>query len=548
MLKRLTIQNYALIGTLDMELPKGLVIITGETGAGKSILLGALGLLLGAKCDLSVLKDQSKNCVVEGEFDISGCNLDLNDICEPGSEIVLRRVIAPSGRSRAFINDEPVSLGLLQEISGRLVDIHAQHQHLLLTDKSYQLSVLDYFTGAAEVLAKYKEVHVALHKATLLLKQMEDEVNANAKEEDYRRFQLARLEEAQLVSGEMEELEIEHGQLVNAEDIKNSLGGALALLQPMGSSIVQNLKEAAHLLRKCYTFVPELEEIAERLESCRIECKDIEQELARLEEGVVVSPQRLEIVEERIGLLEELMKRYGCSSIDELISHRDALKAELDSAEQSAGDLDGQRRLVEELKLERDALASQLSAIRSSGTDRLGSVLMESIRNLGMPHAEFAVELLQSDRFTENGRDDVRFLFSANGGSRMVEISKVASGGELSRIMLCLKELMANYTGMPTMIFDEIDTGVSGSIADRMGELIDRMGRNMQVIAITHLPQIAVKGETHLLVYKEFDSQGQAHTYLKQLDYDQRVMEVARMLSGSQLSEAAIENAKFLLK
>lgn len=548
MLKKLTIQNYALIGTLDMELPKGLVIITGETGAGKSILLGALGLLLGAKCDLSVLKDQSKNCVVEGEFDVSGCRLDLDDICGPAQEIVLRRVISPSGRSRAFINDEPVSLGLLQEISGRLIDVHAQHQHLLLADKSYQLSVLDYFAGAGELLDKYREVNAALHKAEHLLKQMEEQVSANAKEEDYKRFQLARLEEAQLASGEMEELEIEHGQLANAEEIKGALGASLELLQPMGTSIVQNLKDAAHLLGKCYTFVPELEGIVGRLESCRIECKDIEQELARLEEGVVVSPQRLECVEERIGQLEELLKRYGCSSIDELISQRDALKAELERAEHSADDLEGQHKRVAELQSEREAIAGQLTQMRSSRTAQLGSVLKESIRNLGMPHAEFAVELAQSDRYSETGRDDVKFMFAANGGSKLVEISKVASGGELSRIMLCLKELMANYTGMPTMIFDEIDTGVSGSIADKMGELIGRMGHNMQVIAITHLPQIAVKGETHLLVYKEFDSQMQAHTYLKRLNRDERIMEVARMLSGAQLSEAAIENAKFLLK
>lgn len=573
MLKKLTIQNYALIGSLDIELPDGLIIITGETGAGKSILLGALGLLLGGKCDLSVLKDQTKNCVVEGLFEVERSKFDLDALCDPDGigeteslssgedgqsgnddicgrtcEVVLRRVIAPSGRSRAFINDEPVSVGILQSISGKLVDIHAQHQHLLLTNKEYQMQVLDYFAGSGSIIQKYREAYLALQKEKQLLKRMQDEVAELAKEEDYKRFQLSRLDEAKLVVGEMEELELEHAQLANAEEIKSSLTASVGLLNPMGNSIVQNLKEAAHLLGKCYTFVPELEEIAKRLDNCRIECKDIEEELSRMEESVVVSPQRLECVEERISLLEDLMKRYSCNSADELILYRERLRGELESAERCAGNLDEQARLVAELENKRNMLADELSAIRESKTQELGYILRESVRSLGMPHAEFGVELQRTGHFTENGQDNIQFHFSANGGSKLVEISKVASGGELSRIMLCLKELMASYTGMPTMIFDEIDTGVSGSIADKMGEMVGRMGKNMQVIAITHLPQIAVKGDTHLLVYKEFDSEGQAHTNIKQLGEDERVMEVARMLSGSQLSDAAIENAKFLLK
>ena len=556
MLKKLTIQNYALIESLDIDIPDGLVIITGETGAGKSILLGALGLLLGSKCDVSVLKDTSRNCVVEGVFDVSGTNFNLDNLIGSEdfdgeidcNEIILRRVVAPSGRSRAFINDEPVPVALLQNISGKLVDIHAQHQHLLLNDSSYQMAVLDYFAGSKNLLERYKESHAGLLKAKALLREMEQTVESNAREDEYRRYQLSRLEDAKLVAGEFEELEIEHGQLANAEDIKCSLGASLTLLQPMGTSIVQNLKEAAHLLGKCYTFVPELKEIAERLESCRIECKDIEEELSRLEEGVVVSPQRLEIVEERIALLEELMNRYGCTSIEDLILFRDNLRGELERAERSAMDMSGQASLVEELERKREEVANELSALRRSKVEELGSVLRNSIRNLGMPHAEFSVELLDAGGFAENGKDGIKFMFAANGGAKLVDISKVASGGELSRIMLCLKELMANYTGMPTMIFDEIDTGVSGSIADKMGELIGKMGENMQVMAITHLPQIAVKGDTHLLVYKEFDSNMQAHTYIKQLGKDERVMEVARMLSGAELSEAAIENAKFLLK
>ena len=548
MLTKLTIQNYALIESLDIDLPGGLVIITGETGAGKSILLGALTLLLGGKCDVGVLKDSSKNCVVEGEFDVTGCHIDFGDICEPCDQLVLRRVVAPSGRSRAFINDEPVALGLLQEISGKLVDIHAQHQHLLLNDKGYQLRVLDYFAGTEDVLERYRKSYDSLQKAKSLLRRLEEEASANMKEEEYRRFQLGKLEDAALVEGELEELEVEQMQLANAEQIKQSLSSSLQLFEPMGTSIVQNLKEAANLLRKCYTFVPELEEVAQRIESCRIECKDIEQELATIEERMVVSPQRLAAVEERIALIEELLKRFGCSTVAELIAQREKLRGELESASQNMEQISDQRRIVDALSKERESLADELSQMRRSRVGELGSVLEASIRELEMPHAKFAVELAEMESFTETGKDDIRFMFAANGGAKLVEISKVASGGELSRIMLCLKALMATYTGMPTMIFDEIDTGVSGSIADKMGELIGQMGKNMQVMAITHLPQIAVKGGTHLLVYKEFDSENQAHTYIKQLDKQERIMEVARMLSGAQLSEAAIENAKFLLK
>ena len=556
MLKKLTIQNYALIESLDIDFPGGLVIITGETGAGKSILLGALSLLLGGKSDLSVLKDPSKNCVVEGEFDVSGYDMGSDSIlgeylscCDSadGHTLILRRVVAPSGRSRAFINDEPVPLSVLSEISGKLVDIHAQHDHLLLTDKNYQLSVLDYFAGAEAELAEYKAAHHSLLNAEAQLSKMERENAANLQEKEYKEFQLAKLKEAALVDGELEELEQEQKQLANAEDIKGSLYGTMELLRPMGNSIVQNFKEAVHLLRKCYTFVPDLEGLGERLETCRIECKDIEQELESIADGIVASPDRLEVVEDRIALLEELLKRYSCSTIGELIEYRDKLEGELAGAEESCEQAIEQRKLVGRLEKERISAAEKLSAKRAGKVKELSDVMRGSIRNLEMPYAEFEVGLHTADVYTESGKDGVRFMFAANGGSKLVDIAKVASGGELSRIMLCLKALMAKYTGMPTMIFDEIDTGVSGSIADKMGMLIGEMGKNMQVFAITHLPQIAVKGETHLLVYKEFDSYKQAHTNIRRLEGDERVMEVARMLSGAQLSEAAIENAKYLL-
>lgn len=552
MLTRLTIQNYALIESLDIDFPGGLVIITGETGAGKSILLGALSLLLGGKSDVSVLKDASKNCVVEGEFDISGIGINLSEIMDAdfdGSDdtLILRRVVAPSGRSRVFINDEPASLAVLSEISHKLVDIHAQHDHLLLTDKAYQLSVLDYFSGAGSLLSDYREVHYKLLKAQAELAILQQVDAANAQQREYQEFQLAKLQEASLVEGELEELELEQKQLSNAEQIKGSLYGSLELLRPMGSSVVQNFKEAVNLLRKCYTFVPELKEVAERLESCRIECKDIEQELEDLAEGITASPQRLQIVDDRIALIEDLLRRYNCSSVAQLIEYREKLKGELDGAFEAQQQVGHQQKKVAELVQMREEMAMKLSGQRREKVAELSKVLMDKVRNLEMPFAEFEVELTDSGNYTENGKDNIRFLFAANPGSKLVEISKVASGGELSRIMLCLKALMAQYTGMPTMIFDEIDTGVSGSIADKMGELIGQMGKNMQVFAITHLPQIAVKGESHLLVYKEIDANKQAYTNIKLLTGDERVNEVARMLSGAQLSQAAIENAKYLL-
>ncbi len=586
MLKKLTIQNYALIESLDIDFPHGLVIITGETGAGKSILLGALSLLLGGKSDVSHLKDSSKNCVVEGEFDINGCGINIGELLDEDTNLlVLRRVVAPSGRSRAFINDEPVSLGELNSISQRLVDIHAQHEHLLLNNSAYQMDVLDNFAGNGVRLERYREIYSELREAKAKLKVMEEEIFRSAQEAEYKEFQLGKLEEAKLVDGELEELEQEQRKLANAEQIKSGLYGSLELLNPMGNSVVQNFKEAVHLLRKCYTFVPELEEVANRLESCRIECKDIEQELENYAANITVSPERLQIVDDRIALIEGLFKRFGCSSEKELIAIRDSLRRDIDGASMSMEQAGEQSRLVEELQRQLAESAGELAAARRAKVEELGGVLQERIRGLEMPYAKFSVELyplgndleygakevgagekaLESGvkegvagvkalergcngvKYTENGCDGIRFMFSANGGERLVEISKVASGGELSRVMLCLKALMAKYTGMPTMIFDEIDTGVSGSIASKMGELIGEMGQSMQVFAITHLPQIAVKGETHLLVYKEFDQSGQARTNIKELSGEERVKEVARMLSGEQLSQAAIENAKYLL-
>ena len=536
MLRRLTIQNYALIENLDIEFPSGLVIITGETGAGKSIMLGALSLLLGAKGDVSALKDNTKNCVVEGEFEADG------------ETLILRRVISPAGRTRNFINDEPATLASLTEISSRIVDIHAQHQHLLLTDESYQMRVLDYYAGTGSLLEDYSQAHNALLQLESQLEELRTQIAKREGEMEYRAFQLEKLLEAKLKEGELEELESEQKQLANSEQIRESINGAVSCMQPVGGTIVQNLKEAVHLLQKCSNFVPELEELCNRLESCRIECKDIEEELEMLAERVVVSPQRLEQVEERLSLLYSLMRKHGVSTVGELLQVQKGLQDDVFGADEEIARVEGMEQQIKVLSAQREELAQQLGAKRREKKDQLAEELQTSIRDLQMPYAVLKVELSDTGKYTAKGTDSVSFMFSANGDNRFNPLQKAASGGELSRIMLCLKSLMAQFTGMPTMIFDEIDTGVSGSIADKMGALIGKMGERMQIFAITHLPQIASKKGTHLLVYKEFDQQNNATTHIRELSPDERVKEVARMLSGASLTEAALENARVLLK
>ena len=535
MLKRLTIQNYALIENLDIEFPQGLVIITGETGAGKSIMLGALSLLLGGKGDVSALKDSQKNCVVEGEFE-----------CD-GEEIILRRVISPAGRTRNFINDEPATLAALTQISSSIVDIHAQHQHLLLTDASYQMKVLDYFAGTGDLLNQYKEAYTSLQQAMAQLEKLHEEIARKEGDREYRQFQFDKLQEAKLKVGELEELEIELKQLSNAGVIKESICGAVELLNPMGTSFVQNLKDSVHLLQKCSNFVPGLQELAERLESCRIECEDIEEELEGYADRVVVSPQRLEQVEERLSQIYSLLKKHSAENVEQLLQVQQDLERELLGQEQDQWGVKELERKIVELTAQRNDLAGKLSQKRKESVASLSATLQDMIRDLQMPYAVFEVAVSENEKYTLQGKDNIEFMFSANGGNKLGLLHKSASGGELSRIMLCLKSLMAQYTGMPTMIFDEIDTGVSGSIADKMGALIGRMGERMQIFAITHLPQIASKKGTHLLVYKEFDADNNATTRIRTLSREERVNEVARMLSGSQLTNAALENARELL-
>ncbi len=555
MLKRLYISNFALIDSVEIEFPNGLIIISGETGAGKSILLGGLSLLLGGKSDSSSLLDKERNCIVEGTFSIENQPTLLKEICTvlecdnlPGNELLVRRVISPNGRSRSFINDIPVQLAVLSQITLKLIDIHAQHATLRLNDKDYQMSVLDYYCGAEKELEAYREANGLLSKKYAELKEVKERAAANERNMDYISYRLEKLQEAALKEGELERLEEEQKQLSTAEEYKNDLCASIGMLSANADrSFVQNLKDISHLLNRHTDAHPKLAELSERFEGIRIELKDLESDLQDEAERVVISPMRLQDVEERLNTLYSLMKKHGVNSIEELIEERDRLQNEIEISNNATQKIEEIETEVGAIRKKREMCAEKLSAKRKSAVNKLGDVLQERIRRLEMQDAIFTVSLCPADDYDHNGKDKIEFLFSANKGIAPAPVQKAASGGELSRLMLCIKWLMAKYTGMPTMIFDEIDTGVSGRIADKMGALIDEMGRNMQIFSITHLPQIASKGNTHILVYKETDG-GQTKSKLKILTSQERVMEIARMLSGEVLSEAAIENAKYLLK
>ena len=544
MLNSLQIKNYVLIDSLDVTFPEGLIIITGQTGAGKSILLGALSLLLGSKADSSVIGSRGDNCVVEALFGLPNGDdtiwnlLRDNDLDDGSGELVARRVVSSSGRSRSFINDSPVNLQLLQAVCSRLVDIHSQHQTLLLADRSFQLSMLDHLAGNEDLLEKCAASYQRLKSLEREYDDVTGKLSRIAEEREYIQSRLKRLEEAGLVEGEMEALEEEHSKLANAESIKDSLSGAENLLD------TASLKEARKLLEKISGFLPEAAALVERLESARVEINDILDEVSLINSRTEISESRLAAVEDRMSFLYDLMKRYSASSVSDLISQRDGLSGSLaDSEDLEARKEDLSKDIAAENKFFSD-ICSRLHAARNSGRKHLAASIMESLRSLELERAVFDVELEDSVP-GPTGKDGIRFLFSASGATPL-DVSKCASGGELSRLMLSLKALMARFVSMPTLIFDEIDSGVSGSVADKMGQMICAMGHDMQVFAITHLPQVAAKGDAHYLVEKTFEGNG-AVTKIHPVEGEDRVMEIARMLSGSHVTPAAVENARSLL-
>lgn len=531
MLQRLTIQNYALIEDLEIEFPSGLIILSGETGAGKSILLGALSLLLGAKADVSVLRLPEKNCVVEAEFT---------------DGTLLRRVVAPSGRSRSFLNDEPLPLGEMAEQGQRRIDIHAQHQHLRLADPQFQLAVVDCFAETADLMQDYRRVFEEKKLLEETLHRLERQLAEQRKEQDFREFQFRQLSEARLVDGELDELELEQKRLAHAEDLLAGLSQASQPFEAGEVPLSQGLKASIQQLERCARHLPSLEALVERLQSCRIELDDIASEIQMATDSVEVSPERLMQVDERLSQLYGLLKRYDSSTLAELIAVRDRLDESLADASDGEVRLEQLRAQQTTMQQQLEVKAAALTKARCAVLSDLASQIETQIRDLEMPYAQFEIQHRLESRFTEQGQDAFVFLFSANGDAPS-DVAKVASGGELSRLMLVLKALMAEHAAMPTLIFDEIDTGVSGRAADKMGELIGRMGKAMQLFAITHLPQIASKPASHFLVYKEYDEQHQAHTRLRLLTDSERVEEIARMLSGAQLTAASLANAQELI-
>lgn len=556
MLESLQIRNYVLIDSLDIRFPEGLIIISGQTGAGKSILLGALSLLLGSKADASVIGGEADSCVVEAVFRIPESDLvlkeilDDNDVEAGDGELIIRRVVNRSGRSRSFINDSPVNIQILQSISSRLVDIHSQHQTLLLSDKSFQLSMLDHFACDVSLLAECDKSYKAFKTLEKEYSEVSSRLARMSEEKEYVRVRWQRLEDARLQEGELEALETERKQLANAEEIKENLGGVEELF---GSSdpnsetlpLSSALKEAQKMLEKAAKFVPDAAGLAERIGSARTELDDILEDVTTMNSRVELSQERLEAVDERLSLLYDLMKGYSAASVSELIAKRDALSESLfDSTALEARKTELEGLMTSERKA-LEAVSKRLHDARVKASGPFSKAITESVRSLEMDYAVFRIELSTAP-LSASGSDAVKFLFSAS-GANPIDVAKCASGGEMSRLMLCLKAMMAKFVNMPTLIFDEIDTGVSGSVADKMGRMICSMGKDMQVFAITHLPQVAAKGNAHYVVEKEYDVLGKATTTVRPLDGQDRVMEIARMLSGSSITAAAVANAKALL-
>lgn len=561
MLKALHIKNYVLIDSLDIEFPAGLVIITGQTGAGKSILLGALSLVMGSRADSSVIGAAGDNCVVEAEFEVNDEDgslrqyLDENEIdfdpVDGKGQLTIRRILNSNGRSRSFVNDSPAPLKVLSMLSSRLIDIHSQHETMLLRDKQFQMSMLDHFAGDSGLL---QSCRTRWERLTGLKNDL-DEVNANLSrtnaEKDYNQAQFERLDSAHLKDGELEELETEQKQLANAEEIKSSLYQVENYFSPSGDdaqddrmSIDSMLKDSSRILDKLSSYIPSVSALSERIESARLELDDVLSEVSDLESGTEISDERLQEVEERLSLLYDLLKKYSCTQVSELIELRDRLSESLADTSVLEARKSALEKEIREAEKDLADACSDLHDARAKAVPGFSENICNSIRSLELDRAVFDV-VLEPGKPGPDGSDTILFRFSSTGKSP-VDVAKCASGGEMSRIMLCLKAMMARYTNMPSMIFDEIDTGVSGSVADKMGSMICSMGDYMQVFAITHLPQVAAKGDAHYIVTKEFDGD-RAISSIRKISGEDRVMEVARILSGSKVTPEAIANAKSLL-
>jgi DNA repair protein RecN (Recombination protein N) len=549
MLTSLSIKNYALIDSLNVDFNDGFSIITGETGAGKSILLGGLSLILGKRADLSSLKDATQKCIIEAVFNISNYNLKPlfeSEDFDFESQTIIRREILPSGKSRAFVNDSPVNLTSLQLLGERLVDIHSQHQTLQLTSNDFQFQVIDALAKNADSLQNYRTLLKDYKNLKKEYKELLSFQTEAIKEHDYNSFLLNELLEANLVVGEVEVLEAEYETLNNIEGIKENLSEAYQLLSDEQLGVLSSLTSLKNIFQKLSGFSSQYEELFNRANSSLIDMNDLFSEIHVLQDNLEVNPNRLEVVDAKLKMIHVLMQKHVVSDVSELITIKNQLEEKVAVTENLDETIQKKQSEIISKETELNTISQGIHTNRSEVIPQLKKELETILLDLGMPNAQFNIDIVISDTFYANGKDELSFLFSANKGGSFNELKKAASGGELSRIMLAIKSVLAEYIQLPTIMFDEIDSGVSGEISNKMGDIMLQMSKNMQVFSITHLPQIAAKGLSHFKVYKE-DVNEVTQTNLIELNHDERIIEIAQMLGGSEMSTSAIAHAKELL-
>ena len=551
MLKHLYIKNFTLIDELDISLYEGFSVITGETGAGKSIILGAIALLLGQRADSKTIKQGAEKCVIEANFDLSRYHMqpffDENDIEYDAGDCIIRRELTAVGKSRAFINDTPVALSMLKELGEQLMDVHSQHQNLLLNKQDFQLEVVDIIADDASQLTKYQNTYAEFVKAEKELSEMTLAIERNRENHAFLKFQFEELENTKLQEGEQEELEQRSETMEHSEDIKSALYTTDNALSAEQFGVIQSLRSSLSALRSIESVYPEVGELIERIDSSYIDLKDISQEISSLLESVDFDPAELDQVNNRLDRIYELEKKYHVETVEELISKRNELHHQLEAIDNGDESLDALKARRHELDSQAHKEADALTRLRTKSAKAIEAEMQKRLIPLGMPHVRFSIELTPTELGT-NGADKVSFLFSANTSTPLQPVSQVASGGEIARVMLSLKAMISGAVKLPTIIFDEIDTGVSGKTAEMMAQIMKEMGSHgRQVISITHLPQIAALGSVHYKVEKNETSCGTT-SKMRQLNKEERVREIAQMLSGSDVSEAAIQNAKELLK
>ena len=545
MLRRLSVENYALIEKLDLQLDKALNIITGETGAGKSILLGALGLLLGNKNESGAIHNQERSCIIEGEFDIEGYNLEpffQNNDLDYEPVTVIRRLISPSGKSRAFVNDIPVQLSVLKQLGMSLIDIHSQHRNMVLSDEGFRLDAVDTLAQDENILNEYRTVYSLLRNKQRELERLKAEAETLRKDEEWLRYQVAEFEAAALKEGELEAAEAELAVLENADQIGEALIMVRNILDAEQIGVLEQLAVAESVISKVSDNYPNGNEIVSRLHSVLQELKDLGITVADDSERIEADPERLQRLTDRVNTIYSMCQKHRVKTLDELIAIGEKFSSQLSVITHSDEQIVQLQEEIEFITQQAQSYAQQLHDKREQAAVQISAEVAAMLKRLGMEEARFEVRVTPTDELISSGRDRIYFMFSANAMVEPQMVEKVASGGELSRVMLALKAMIARRKNLPTIIFDEIDTGVSGRIADVMGEIISELATNMQVVAITHLPQVASKGESHYVVYKH-----QSRTNIAVLSAEQRVEEIAKMLSGSQISEAALNQAKLLL-